>query len=106
MALLILFVQVGLASSLIGLGVLHLSMTVCLVPRFLIDQLEYLLLMTVKQGRLLATTVVLHLPRIAICDLLHHLSPCKMFRLVWVLQIGIQYGGLCPPWMTTLFDRI
>lgn len=81
----------------IGLDVLHLLMTVCLVLRLLIDQLEYLLLMTVKQGRPLATTVVLHLPKTAICDLLHHLSPYKMFRLVWVLQTGIQYGGLCPP---------
>jgi hypothetical protein len=69
-------------------------MTVRLVLRLPIDQFKYLLLMTIKQGRLLVTTVVLHLPRIAICDLLRPLSPYKMFRLVWVLQTEIQCGHL------------
>jgi hypothetical protein len=92
--------------SMIVLGVLYLSITACLVLHLPIDQLEYLLLMTVIQDRLLATPVVLHLLRIAICALLRPLSPCKMFHLVWVLQTGMQYEDLYPPWMITLVDLL
>lgn len=49
--------------------------------------LEYLILMIVTPGHPLATIAILHLLRLATCELLRHLSLYKMSPLVRVLQI-------------------
>jgi len=81
-----------------------LLMTVSLpVLRLLIAPLEYLLLMTVMEGRLLLVIVALRLRKIATCDVLH-LNPYKMFRRVWVLPTEVRYEDLYLPRMIVLRD--
>jgi hypothetical protein len=60
--------------------------------------------MTVTTQGHLSMLVMFRLLRIAICDLLHHLNPHKIFHRIWLLQTGMWDVGLYHPWMTATFD--